>query len=436
MPSKHLLLLSFFLFNLFTLQAQKELIISLDEVLKKVEENNYTIKISEKEYRAAKADFNISNSILLPTISVSHAAISTTNPLMAFGSKLNQEIVTQSDFIPELLNNPNNTKNFTTKIEVQQPIFNADGLYLRKAAKAKMNAVELQSFRTKSYMQLQITKSYMQLQLAYKAVKVLQKATTAAIENQQVAKNNFKQGYLLKADLLLLQIHVTEIKNKLQNAKSNIVNASDNLIFLMGQTSNVILKPSTQLIAEVNLEIYNQQFSTSRTDIEAMQFSVDAYNNKYNASKFSYLPRLNAFGSYELYDDKLFGTNAKGYLVGAQLSWNIFEGYKRIGKTRKSKAEFDKAILKLAQYKNKSHLEFNKTKRQLKDVENKLHLTSLAVEHANEALRIRSNRFKQGLEKSSDLLIAETQYSQKQLEYFQTVFSYNFTKAYLAFLTK
>jgi outer membrane protein TolC len=355
---------------------------------------------------------------------------------MAFGSKLNQEILTQVDFNPELLNNPDAISNFSTKVEIQQPIFNADGLFLRKAAKATMNATELQSFRTKEYIELQVTKAYMQLQLSYKAVEVLQKAKQTALENKKVAENNFKQGYLQKADLLLVEIRVTEIENQLQRAKSNSTNASDYVKFLMGETTNATLKPSTQLIAEVNLDVYNLQISATRPDIEAMQISTDAYNNMYKASKMSYLPRLNAFGSYELYDDKLFGTNAKGYLVGAQLSWNVFEGFKRIGKTQKSKAEFDKAKLSLEQYKNKSQLEYNKTKRQLKDAENKLHLTNLAVEQAKEALRIRTNRFEQGLEKSSDLLNAETQFLQKQLEYLQTVFNYNFTKAYVAFLTK
>jgi len=150
----------------------------------------------------------------------------------------------------------------------------------------------------------------------------------------------------------------------------------------------------------------------------------------------SYLPSLNAFGSYEMYDNQLFGTDAKGYLVGAQLSWNVFDGYKRIGKIQKSKAELDKAEIGLEQYKNQSNLEFNTAKRQLKDAENKLHLTNLASEQSKEALRIRTNRFEQGLEKTSDLLISETQYLQKQLEYLQTVFNYNYTKAYVAFLTK
>ncbi len=430
------LLFLLFIFNFLIINAQQEQSISFDEVLTQVEKNNHTIKISEQDYNAAKADYNQSKAIFLPNITVSHTAITTTNPLMAFGSKLNQEILTQADFNPALLNDPNGIKNFSTKIEVQQPIFNADGIFMRKAAKAKMSAVELQSLRTADYIKLEVTKAYMQLQVAYKAVEVLKKAKEAALENKKIADNNFKQGYMQKADILSVEVHVTEVENQLLTTKSNVKNASDYLLFLMGENNDATLKPSTNLEALINVDLYNEQLSANRADIEAMEKSSEAYTNIHKANKMSYLPKLNAFGSYELYDDKLFGTNAKGYLVGAQLSWNVFDGFKREGKTQKSKAELDKAELSLDQYKNQSQLEFNKAKRQLKDAENKLKLTSLAVQQSNEALRIRSNRFEQGLEKTSDLLISETQYLQKQLEYLQTVFNYNFTKAYVEFLTK
>ena len=436
MRSKNILFFTFLLFNLLIINAQQETLISLEEAITKVENNNYTLKISEQDFLAAKADFNQTNSFLLPNVSLSHSGIATNNPLMAFGSKLNQEILTQADFNPALLNNPDNTNNFTTKIEILQPIFNADGLFMRKAAKAKMDAFELRSSRTKEHMKLEVIKAYMQLQVAYKAVEVLEKAKEASIENKKIATNKFNQGYLQKADVLSVEVHVTEIENQLQNVKSNVQNASDYLLFLMGDSTSSSLKPTTPLQTELNLVIYNQQISTNRADIEAMQKSTDAYSNMYKASKVSYLPRLNAFGSYELYDDKLLGTHAKGYLVGAQLSWTLFDGYKRIGKTQKSKAEFDKAELLLEQYKNQSQLEYNKSKRQLKDAENKLILTNLAVEQSREAFRIRSNRFQQGLEKTSDLLISETTFLQKQLEYLQTAFNYNFTKAYVEFLTK
>jgi outer membrane protein TolC len=307
---------------------------------------------------------------------------------------------------------------------------------MRKAAKAKMNAVELQSERTKDYIKLEVTKTFMQLQVAYKAVAVLEKAKEAAIENKKIADNNFKQGYLQKADILSVEVHMTEVENQLLSAKSSVQNASDNIKFLMGEQNAMVLEPASALTAELDLAIYNENLSENRADIDAMQQSTEAYSNMHKANKMSYLPSLNAFGSYEMYDDQIFGTSAKGYLVGAQLSWNIFSGYKRIGKIQKSKAELDKSEIGLEQYKNKSNLEYNTAKRQLKDAENKLYLTNLASEQSKEALRIRTNRFKQGLEKTSDLLLSETQYMQKQLEYIQTVFSYNYTKAYVEFLTK
>ncbi|SDX82884.1 Outer membrane protein TolC [Lutibacter oricola] len=433
MRGKYVLLASILL-TLQNVVAQQT--ISLNDIMLKVSENNHTIKISEQDYKAAKADYNQTNSILLPNVTVSHSGITTNNPLMAFGSKLNQEILTANDFNPALLNDPDNIENFTTKIEVLQPIFNADGIYMRKAAKAKMNAMQLQTNRTADGIKLEVAKAYMQLQLAYKAVEVLEKAKETALANKKIADNNFKQGYMQKADVLSVEVYVSEVENQLLTAKSNIQNASDYIYFLMGETSNTTLKPNSELISELNLDVYNNQISTTRADIEALEKSTEAYKNMYKASKMSYLPRLNAFGSYELYDDKIFNADAKGYIVGAQLSWNLFDGFKRIGKTQKNKANLDKAQLSLDQYKNKSNLEFNKAKRQLKDAENSMNLTNLAVEQSKEALRIRTNRFKQGLEKSSDLLISETQYLQKQLEYLQAVFNYNFTKTYVEFLTK
>ena len=70
------------------------------------------------------------------------------------------------------------------------------------------------------------------------------------------------------------------------------------------------------------------------------------------------------------------------------------------------------------------------------DAENKLNLSKLALDQSEESLRIRTDRFKEGLEKTSDLLMAETQYAQKQLEYYQTIFEYNYALAYVNFLTK
>ncbi len=430
-----ILTFSFFSF-VSLLNAQNIVPISKTEVLNKVKENNQTIKISEEDFNEAKADFRQTNAIFLPNIAISHTGISTTNPLMAFGSKLNQEILTNNDFNPALLNDPDRTQNFSTRIEVKQPLINVDGFYQRKAAKTKMEAMSLKTERTNDYLVFEVDKAYMQLQLAYKALNVIETALKAAESNKQLAENSFKQGYLQKADVLAVDVRVTEVKNQLQMAKSNVENASNYLSFLMNDHNNVILKPSDSLtISKLDL-ITSSQVSEDRSDIKAMQLASDAYKSMNKADKMTFLPTLNAFGSYELYDDQVFQGDANGYLVGAQLSWTILDGTKRFGKAQKSKAEYEKSKLQYEQYVSQSQLELNKAKRMFIDAENKLKLSKLAMEQSHESLRMRTNRFKEGLEKTSDLLIAETQYAQKQLEYYQTIFEYNYAQAYLQFLTK
>jgi len=417
--------------------SQDTLTISKRDVWAKASDRNLQIKMADQDFKSAQADFRQSNSLFLPSISASHTAISTTNPLMAFGSKLNQEILTASDFNPALLNNPDVTQNFATKFEILQPLINVDGLYGRQAARAKMDAFQLQTERTKEYLELEVNKAFMQLQLGYKAVKVLEKASATADANLKLIENYFKQGMLQKTDLLSVQVRVNEIKNQLQYAKSNVQNASDYLAFLLNEdNSNKVYKPLEELENVIVIESINTTLSANRKDIQAMDKSSEAYGKMLQSSKMNFLPRLNAFGSYELYDDTLFGMGAQGYLVGAKLSWDVFDGYKSIGKMEKAKADFQKSEIENQQYKAQSQLDLNKTNRQLKDAENKVNLAKLAFEQSQEAYRIRSNRFTQGLEKTTDLLQSETQMSQKELEFLQAVFEYNFTQEYLQFLTK
>lgn len=423
--------------SLFSLINAQEIIqISKAEVLERVSQENQTLKISKEEYNEARADFRQTNAIFLPNIAVSHTGISTTNPLMAFGSKLNQSILTAADFNPDLLNNPDQTQNFATRIEVKQPLINMDGFYQRKAAKNKMDAMTLQTERTSDYLMFEVDKAYMQLQLAYKALEVIEKALQAAESNKLLADNSFKQGYLQRADVLAVEVRVTEVKNQLQLATSNVENASNYLSFLMNDSSNALLHPSDSLsINHFDLMVATQ-ISTERSDIKAMQLASNAYETMSKADRMTFLPTLNAFGSYELYDDQVFQGDASGYLFGAQLSWTLLDGTKRFGKAQKSRAAFEKSKLQYEQYVSQSQLELNKAKRLFIDAENKLKLSKLAMEQSRESLRIRTNRFEEGLEKTSDLLMAETQFAQKQLEYYQTIFEYNYAQAYLQFLTK
>lgn len=156
----------------------------------------------------------------------------------------------------------------------------------------------------------------------------------------------------------------------------------------------------------------------------------------YKADKMGLLPRLNAFASYEMHDNKIAGVDARGYLIGAQLSWDLFDGFKKIASIQKSKIALEKAELHLEKYKHQSQLELSKTQRGLIEQEQAILNNELAVEQAREALRITSNRYDQGLEKTAELLKDQTLLLEKQLALKQAYYNYNLSLSQLVFLAQ
>jgi outer membrane protein TolC len=416
------------------LRAQEIQVLSMDELLETVLENNQGLKIAQQDIEVARGDFRQSNSLFLPNIKASHTGFTTTNPLNAFGSKLNQEILTEADFNPALLNDPERTDNFATRFEFEQPLINLDGIYQRKAARNQLDASQLQYSRKEDYLRLEVKKAYMQVQLAQKAVSVLEQSRETVAENLRLTENYFGQGLLQKADLLMARVRLNEVENELQKAKSNRQNASDYLSVLMNKPLGKTYRTADSL-GLMQKVVDKTALPEERADLKAMELAVDAYNNSFKADKFSFFPRLNAFGSYQLFDDQLFKADANGYLIGAQLSWDILNGARRFGKAHKSKAAYERSKIAYEKYLSESQLELQRALRLLEDARKAVYLNELALEQSRESYRIRKNRFTEGLEKVSDLLMAETQQSTKELQYAQAVFEHNYTLAYLEFLT-
>ena len=422
-----------FLLGIVRIHAQ-EIPIAKEEVLQRTLEANTELKISEADFLQARADYRQTRAVFLPSITASHTGITTTNPLMAFGSRLNQEILRAADFDPGLLNDPDRIENFATKIEVYQPVVQIAGLHQRKAARLKMEATALQRDRNRDYLALEANKAYMQLQLAYQGVEVMEKALEAARAHERIARDSYEQGLLQKADLLAASVRVGEIRNQLQAARSQVANASDYLGLLMNTQANGLYRPAEGLRRSAVAPVATSTLPEDREDLQAVLLASEAYKQAYQADKWAFLPTLNAFGSYELYDDSPFQFGASGYTLGAQLSWNILEGTRRVAQAEKSRAAYEKSQLEWEQYRNNSQLELARARRSFEDAQNNLETNELALAQTEESLRILSNRYREGLEKTADVLMAETRYAQKQLEYYQTLFEYNYALAYLEFL--
>ena len=429
------LVLVLFLFTVSFAFAQDTIQISWEELSEKSLDNNLQLQLAQKETELAEAELLASRALYLPNITASYSVMNTNSPLNAFGFKLNQSRITMEDFNPDFLNRPDNITDFSAKIEIQQPIINRDGVYQKKAGKVKSEVLKIKQQRAKEYLQFELNKSYRMLQLAYKMLGTLEDAKQTTLANKKVIDNYYNNGLIQKSEVLYMDVRVNEIESQIHFAKSNIHNASDYLFLLLNEDSTEkVYKPSEELSYESAMLDTDLTLNPNRKDLQAYEKSLEAYDWMIKSSKSKFLPRLNAFGSFELHDNKMHEFDGRGYLVGLQLSWNFFDGLKSKSEQATYKADYNRAQAEIKQYSQQSELELRKAYRQVSDADNKVVLTERAWEHSKEAYRIRKNRYEQGLEKSADLLTAETVMAQKELEYHQAIFEYNVAVEYYQFL--
>jgi outer membrane protein TolC len=430
-------LLSLFIVSLISYASRPQdsvIHLSLQEAITASASNNNAIKLSELDEQVARAKFRQTDAILLPQANFSYTAVTTNDPLNAFGFKLQQRSITAADFNPKLLNNPSATPDFSAKFELQQPLLNVDMLYQRKGVAKQVEMYQFLSNRTKEYVCFETEKAYLQLQMAYDENKVLNEALATAKAVYKTSKDYYNQGLIQKSDLLNAELQVMNIETQVKSSQSGIQDASDRLSILMGRSTGAVYTIDSFGITN-SVIADSAGLSSDRSDFKALQTGMESYDMMIKSSKMSYLPRLNAFASYQLNDKSMFGSNANAYLTGIQLSWNIFNGNRTRNTITQQRLEKEKLAKQLDQQKSEAQLQINHTRRQLSDESFVMKQQQLAVEQASEALRVLQNRYAQGLVKTTDVLMAHTQLSQQKIGYVHAVFNYNLAGVSLQFLT-
>lgn len=421
-------LLVFYTGNLF---AQTQ-VLRLNDAIASACENNKQVVLADNDEQIATAKYKQTDAIFLPQVGVSYTALTTNNPLNAFGFKLQQQSITQSDFQPDLLNHPGNTSDFFAQAMLQQPIFNADLLYQRKAAKMQIEISGLQKTRTKDVIRWQTQNEFMQLQLAYEVVKVLEESLNTTKAIYKFTNDRYRQGYLQKSDLLNVDVRIKSVETQLASARSTIQNHSDNLSLLMGRPAGTVYTVDNLEVLPLPADI---SLPENRSDFEAMQKASSSYDLMMKSTKMSALPKLNGFASYQLNDATALGFHSGSYLAGLQLTWNIFQGNKVHSAINEQKLQQQKINTELSQMKDKNQNELNAAQRNLSDAAYQITQTKASVQQAQEALDILQNRYKQGLAGITDVLLAQSQLSQQQLAYQQALLMQNAAVVYIRFLT-
>lgn len=397
-----------------SIAQQKSL--KLSEALSSLESNAHQLKLLEKDLAMLKEQLAASKQVFLPQVGIAYTGVFTNSPLNAFGFKLNQEQVTQADFAPDVLNNPDVISNFNTKVQVMQPLFNYDASMAKDQLQYQTEALTQQQVHTLHYLQLQVKNTYTQLQFLYATQEVLQASEATMQAHEKIVLNFIEQGLAKTSDHLAIQVKLKEIENQQLQTTNGIQQLSAYLAYLIGDESKSIYQP-TNSISENTMMVFTapDSISSSRADLQAYQQGILAQQVGVNITKAQQIPRLNAFGEFNLNDASPIGFGGQNFMVGFSLTWKLPLGKQVSSQVNSQQIALEKSQLALNEAKQKGNMQLQQAiaQQQLYEAQLANMTTSLAL--AEEQLRITQNRFQEGLEKSADVLLAENQRAQVQL---------------------
>jgi outer membrane protein TolC len=432
-----LLGLLYLIFHLSPSYAQNGAVrpLSLAEAVDIARKQSYQIQIAESQVAQAKGQSLESWSGFLPHFSISENYVKSNDPVMVFSFKLKQGIFNQNDFNLSTLNNPDAIENFTTSFQVQQPILNFDAIFGKSAASLGVKAREQMLARSQEAISLHVKKAYYGLILANENLKAISEAVAAAQRHRDDAKAALDEGIINEADYLGAEVRLAELQEQRITAEHQIANASDGLKFVMGFEEDFLIVPTDSIAAPAEIPTENNfdEQIAWRSDLRAVHFQTQAARRNLWMQRSGWLPRLNAFGGIEWNASEVFRKDASSWAVGFQMQWQVFDGLGNFGRSQKAKAEAEAVAVQSREAEEKAKMEVRQAQRAVQSAQQRLSVAESAVKQASASLRIVEERFREGLEKTSDLLDKEVMLTNARLRYLKARHDYAIAASELQF---
>jgi len=409
--------------------------LTLDQAITTALDKNPALKAADSQIESADAGVLRSTSGFLPKVTLSETWSRTDNPLMALGTKLNQEIITPADFNPSVINNPEAISNYNTRISVMQPVFNGGKEYIgrNQAWLAKEASIQDRE-RTKQETIYRVVKAYYGLLLAREYHRVALKSFDTSEANVKLAEARFKAGAVLQSDLLRARVQLAEVKEMLTRALNGEKLASAALNFAMGVQQGAEYEVSGALVSQdlqAELSKMMDDASANRPDLKSMDLNRRNAEKSVTVARADYLPNLNVMGQMDWNSNKFAGDDAKSWAVMAVLQWNLFDGLVTRSKVKEALATSSRMKSLEEQTRSAVQLQVRQAYYNVTASLDRIAATASSEQEAEEGLRIVQKRYEIGMTTFVDVLGAENSLIRARTNALQALYDNNIAQAEL-----
>jgi outer membrane protein TolC len=382
------------------------LFVERDRVIAAAMVHNEMLAASGAMRDAAQADALGAWQGFTPQIQLGEFYLRSDDALSSFGFKLQNRSVTAMDFNPVLLNNPGETNNFITRIQLLQPIFNGGmGFNGKKAANAASRAAGLKHQRAEETIRFHAIQAFEGLKLAQSYEQVMLAAVESARGHVRQAQSMVDNEMATAADLLQAKVYLSALEQRLIEV--------GNMISVAGENIKLLTAVNTDLPLAVAVDPPFQQGATqfdlgpealsNRSDLLARREEADAAGNMVGVATGAVLPHINLSLQRDWYDmEKLFGTEASSWSLGVYATMGF--GVGNLGEIKKAKAHKRAAEHMVDFESRQAQVQARQALLAVKAAHEKVLVASDAVATAREGLRIVTNQYREGLASMVNLL--------------------------------
>jgi outer membrane protein TolC len=313
--------------------------VSFEEALNEAYTNNNDLKAKKLNIEMAKQDFSKAKMFDFGRLYFEETFSRTNNALYVFGDKLSQREATFLDFgadqftgpsalkvAPKNLNHPHFRDNYATKIAYDLPIFTGFKIkYAKEIAKLQVKAQKFKYQRDKNKLAVEVLKAYNGAVAAKYFIEALKSAKKTTTSFVKMTNNMYKQGIIVKSDVLNAEERDSEIDAKLIEANNRYKLALAYLRFLTGNSNIDDVKTFKVIVApESDLKTLQEEALQNRNDIKYMKSNVDTMKNKVKMDKNIYYPTIGAHLEYgQNNKNPELNKNKDYYLLSARLTYNF-----------------------------------------------------------------------------------------------------------------
>ncbi len=409
------------------LEATKQL--SMADAVKIAVQNSPYLEAMRQQAAAAGTHEQEARSYRLPQVDLNAAYLRTNSPMEAFALQLSQETFSMQDFFTADPNHPAPITDAMTQLRVSQPLYMGGRISAGIHAGEKMGeAGQYNLVRARQTVVYQTRKAYLDTVLARRFVELMNQVAETVGKHVEQAKAYYDTGFIMEADLLQAQVALSDIQQKQITADNNAGLAIAFLNNTMGvdQNRNYALdSPAEVEFRQLpDLKELIPAGLDNRPDLLAMRARVDASQYNIAVEKSAYKPKVFLVGELNYHDADLGGFDGDSFKVMAMATYNLFNGKRTRAKVKRAEAQSDAAHHMLKQMEEGIILQIRQAYDRAQEAYKRYQVAELSAKQALDNLHIRQQRYEKGVERTTDLLDADTAYERAETLKLKARFDY------------